>query len=63
MTVITLGPEGTFSHELALRLKCEPIILEPTIHSIFAAVAAGGAMVSSLSRTRRQEGWARPLTA
>ena len=41
MTVITLGPEGTFSHELALRLKCEPIILEPTIHSIFAAVAAG----------------------
>ena len=41
MTVITLGPEGTFSHELALRLKCGPISLEPTIHSIFAAVAAG----------------------
>jgi prephenate dehydratase len=41
MTVITLGPEGTFSHELALRLKYESIILEPTIHSIFAAVAAG----------------------
>ena len=41
MTVITLGPEGTFSHELALRLKCDPIVLEPTIHSIFASVAAG----------------------
>ena len=24
MTVITLGPEGTFSHELALRLGCGP---------------------------------------
>jgi len=41
MTVITLGPEGTFSHELALRLKSNPVILEPTIHSIFASVAAG----------------------
>lgn len=42
MTVITLGPEGTFSHELALRLNCDPVVLEPTIHRIFAAVAAGG---------------------
>ena len=41
MTVITLGPEGTFSHELALRLKCDPVVLEPTIHRIFASVAAG----------------------
>jgi prephenate dehydratase len=41
MTVITLGPEGTFSHELALRLGCDTVVLEPTIHSIFAAVAAG----------------------
>jgi prephenate dehydratase len=41
MTVITLGPEGTFSHELALRLGCRDIVLEPTIHSIFAAVAGG----------------------
>ncbi|HVP95910.1 prephenate dehydratase [Methanoregula sp.] len=40
MTVITLGPEGTFSHELALRLKSDTIVLEPTIHSIFASVAA-----------------------
>ncbi|HNX17163.1 MAG TPA: prephenate dehydratase domain-containing protein [Methanoregula sp.] len=41
MTVITLGPEGTFSHELARKLKCDPVVLKPTIHSIFAAVAAG----------------------
>jgi prephenate dehydratase len=41
MTVITLGPEGTFSHELALRLKSDPVILEPTIHRIFSSVAAG----------------------
>ena len=41
MTVITLGPEGTFSHELALRLGCDSIVLEPTIHSIFAGVVAG----------------------
>ena len=63
MTVITLGPEGTFSHELALRLGCGPVILEPTIHSIFAGVAAGGATASSRSRTPRPAGWARPLTA
>lgn len=41
MTVFTLGPEGTFSHELALRLGCKSIVLEPTIHSIFARVAEG----------------------
>lgn len=41
MTIITLGPEGTFSHELALRLSCTPLVLAPTIHSIFAAVAKG----------------------
>jgi len=41
MTVVTLGPQGTFSHELVLRLGCKDIILEPTIHSIFAAVAGG----------------------
>ena len=41
MTVITLGPEGTFSHELAIKLGYEPVVLKPTIHSIFAAVAAG----------------------
>ncbi len=40
MSVITLGPEGTFSHELALRLKSDTIVLEPTIARIFASVAA-----------------------
>ena len=43
MKVITLGPEGTFSHELALKIarKREEIVLLPTIHSIMAAVARG----------------------
>jgi prephenate dehydratase len=43
MTTITLGPEGTFSHELALKIakKKEEIVLLPTIHSIMAAVARG----------------------
>jgi len=41
MTTITLGPEGTFSHEVALRLKCRDLALLPTIHAIMAAVARG----------------------
>jgi prephenate dehydratase len=41
MTTITLGPEGTFSHELALRLGCTPLRLAPTIHAIIRAVASG----------------------
>jgi prephenate dehydratase len=43
MTVLTLGPEGTFSHELALKItrKKEAIVLLPTIQSIMAAVARG----------------------
>ena len=41
MTVITLGPEGTFSHELALKLGCDPVVLVPTIHGIMDAVAPG----------------------
>jgi len=41
MTVVTLGPEGTFSHELATRLKSDRIVLKPTINGVFAAVAAG----------------------
>jgi prephenate dehydratase len=44
MQVITLGPEGTFSHELALKLAPVhhfEIVLLPTIHSIMAAVARG----------------------
>jgi len=38
---ITLGPEGTFSHELAIKLGCEPLVLKPTIYSIMDAVAQG----------------------
>ena len=41
MTTITLGPEGTFSHELALRLGCTPLHLASTIHAIVRAVAQG----------------------
>jgi prephenate dehydratase len=41
MTIITLGPEGTFSHELALRMGCTSIRFASTIHSIFSAVAQG----------------------
>jgi prephenate dehydratase len=41
MTTITLGPEGTFSHELAQKLGCEPIRFVPTIHGIVGAVARG----------------------
>jgi prephenate dehydratase len=41
MTTITLGPEGTFSHELALKMGCSPLVLAPTIYAIMAAVARG----------------------
>lgn len=41
MTTLVLGPEGTFSHELAIRLAMPDIQLAPTIHGIFAAVARG----------------------
>ena len=41
MTTITLGPEGTFSHEVALKLKCRSLVFAPTIHAIMAAVARG----------------------
>ena len=41
MTIITLGPEGTFSHELALRMGCPSISLASTIHGIFSAVVRG----------------------
>jgi len=42
MNIVTLGPEGTFSHELARRLFCEEPHLLPTIRSICARVADGG---------------------
>jgi len=41
MTTITLGPEGTFSHELALKMGCPSIRFASTIHGIFSAVAKG----------------------
>jgi prephenate dehydratase len=41
MTIITLGPQGTFSHELALHMQWPSIRLASTIHDIFAAVASG----------------------
>ena len=41
MTIITLGPEGTFSHELALKLGYTQIRLSSTIRGIFSAVADG----------------------
>ena len=41
MTTITLGPEGTFSHEVALKLKSRSLVFLPTIHAIMAAVATG----------------------
>jgi prephenate dehydratase len=40
MTLVTLGPAGTFSHELAARLDPD-IRLRPSIAAVFAAVAAG----------------------
>ena len=63
MTVITLGPEGTFSHELAQKLACDPLVLKPTIHGIFAAVAAGKETGSCPSRTPRRALSGRPSTA
>ncbi|KAF5058727.1 P-protein [anaerobic digester metagenome] len=39
MTLFTLGPEGTFSHEVAARLDPD-VRLCPTIASVFAGVAA-----------------------
>jgi prephenate dehydratase len=41
VTVYTLGPAGTFSHELAIRLYGETVTLLPTIPGIFAAVEKG----------------------
>jgi prephenate dehydratase len=40
MTLVTLGPAGTFSHELALRLDPD-VRLRSSIAAVFAAVASG----------------------
>jgi prephenate dehydratase len=42
MTMLVLGPEGTFSHELAYRVfEREDITLVPTIQQIFSGVEEG----------------------
>ena len=44
MKLITLGPEGTFSHDVTLKLMLvtpEDLVLLPTINGIMAAVARG----------------------
>ncbi|MDD1712893.1 MAG: ACT domain-containing protein [Methanoregulaceae archaeon] len=41
MTVYTLGPAGTFSHELAIRLYGQDVTLISTISGIFAEVEKG----------------------
>lgn len=41
MTLCCLGPEGTFSHEMARALTDDEIILVPTITDVFRAVAEG----------------------
>ena len=43
MTVLTLGPAGTFSHDLAVRLYDDDIELLPTIRGIIERVAEGSA--------------------
>lgn len=44
MKVAALGPEGTFSHELAESLFGSPVELLPTIRSICARVERGGVL-------------------
>jgi prephenate dehydratase len=41
MTTFTLGPEGTFSHQLALKMGCTDIRCVSTINGIFSIVAQG----------------------
>jgi len=41
MKVFALGPEGTFSHELASHIFGDAVILVPTIRRIFEAVERG----------------------
>ncbi|MDD1678368.1 MAG: prephenate dehydratase, partial [Methanomicrobiales archaeon] len=42
MNYVTLGPEGTFSHELAEELGWKDIVLAPTIQTVFERVRQGG---------------------
>ena len=41
MTIVTLGPEGTFSHELALKMGGRSVCFASTIHGSLAEVAKG----------------------
>jgi len=42
MRLITLGPEGTFSHEMAALIGADDITLVPTISKVFAEVVKTG---------------------
>ncbi len=42
MKVITLGPEGTFSHEMATLIGADEIVLIPTIGKVFSEVVRTG---------------------
>jgi prephenate dehydratase len=42
MTCWTLGPEGTFSHEIAMRICGAGVHLRPTIREVFRAVVEEG---------------------
>jgi prephenate dehydratase len=42
MTLITLGPEGTFSHEMALKIESSDITLVSTIGKVFTEVVRTG---------------------
>lgn len=42
MTLVTLGPEGTFSHQMAARIEKGPIHLVPTISKVFSEVIHTG---------------------
>jgi prephenate dehydratase len=42
MKIVTLGPEGTFSHEMATLIGADEIVLVPTIGKVFAEVVRTG---------------------
>lgn len=42
MSLVTLGPEGTFSHEVAESVSRGPVMLVPTIREVFREVAENG---------------------
>ncbi|MFH0966319.1 MAG: prephenate dehydratase domain-containing protein, partial [Methanobacteriota archaeon] len=42
MTLITLGPAGTFSHEMSMKIESDKVILVSTIGKVFAEVVRTG---------------------